>query len=108
MKKKKKLIIEINTENLFKKIYYCLGISLFVAFIIQIFRYFLIPLALSILGFIFDMLLIYPEMSIDYKFFAGFVLIFIFYKVFEVFWFLIEKLIECIIKFYNKLNQGGK
>ena len=104
MKLKKKVTIEFNPENLFKKVYYCLGISLFVLLIINIFKFILFPLFFIVLHFFLDMLKMYPLMSIDYKFFAGFVLLFIFYKVFETFLFLIEKLIEWIIDILNQLN----
>lgn len=104
MKKNNKLTIEVD-KQVFKKIYYFLGIIMSIFLIIKCFQYFLIPMTFILLGYFLQLLQIYPQMDINFKFFAIFIIMFIIFKILSTFVYIIHILTEWIYQNISKLKE---
>ena len=93
-----KKIIEINSRKLIKG----LVIASLAFLILFIARTFMFPMVISIMSSFIALVTLYPLLSIEGRFFGGFLLLYIMYKVFSIFAYALIYLIKLIVKIWRK------
>jgi hypothetical protein len=104
-----KKIIEINSRKLIKGLVIA-SLAFFIIFIangvscffLTFLRTFMFPMVTLMMSYFIALIALYPTLSVEGRFFGGFLFLYIMYKVFSIFVYALIYLIKLIVQIWRK------